>query len=92
MSGAGLAAQGILMWCWVERGVAVRREEEATPLDIGEEAPLEVDAEATLEMEGGWERMWGVLQVGSLLPVLEEVAKLADGFKLFIYSGGVGFL
>ena len=30
--------------------------------------------------------------MGWLLPVLEEVAELADGFNLFIYSGGGGFL
>ena len=51
---AGLAARGILRWCWVEREVAVEREAEATPLDIGEEAPLEVAAEAPLELEGEW--------------------------------------
>ena len=30
--------------------------------------------------------------MGWSLPVLEEAAKLSDGFKLFIYSGGGGFL
>ena len=30
--------------------------------------------------------------MGWSLPVLEEVADLADGFKLFIYSSGEGFL
>ena len=30
--------------------------------------------------------------LGWLFPVLEEVAELADGLNLFIYSGGGGFL
>ena len=34
----------------------------------------------------------GLLRVGRSLPVLEEAANLSDGFRLFIYSGGGGFL
>ena len=33
-----------------------------------------------------------MLLLGWLFPVLEEVAELADGFNLFIYSGGGSFL
>ena len=33
-----------------------------------------------------------LLRLGWLFPVLEEVAGLADGFNLFIYSSGGGFL
>ena len=72
MSGAGSAVQGIVRWCWVERGVAVEQGlagwwvAEATPLYIGEEAPLEVDAEALLELEWDWERMGGDLAGGKV--------------------------
>ena len=34
----------------------------------------------------------GFLRLGRSFPVLEEVAELADDFKLFIYSGGGGLL
>ena len=33
-------------------------------MEIGVEAPLEVVAEAPLELEGEWERMWGLLRLG----------------------------
>ena len=33
-----------------------------------------------------------ILWLGWSFPVLEEVAELADGFNLFIYSGGGGLL
>ena len=45
MSGAGLAVQEIVRWCWVEQGLAVERglagwwAAEATPLEIGNPAP-----------------------------------------------------
>ena len=32
------------------------------------------------------------MRLGWSFPVLEEVLELADGFNLFIYSGGGGFL
>ena len=84
MSGAGLAERGIRRRCWVEWWAAGWWVAEATPLEDGEEAPLEAVAEAPLELvgeRGGW---CGLLLLGWLFPVLEEVADLADGFKLFV--------
>ena len=50
----------------MERGPAGRREAEAAPLEIGEEAPLAVATEDPLELEGDWERMWGALAGGKV--------------------------
>ena len=67
MPGAGSVVQGLVRWCWAERGVAVERglagwwAAEATPLEIGKEALLEVADEVLLELEGAWEPMGGDL-------------------------------